>query len=199
MSSMTITVSKASSSLNANFYPEIELNKNFEYSCCLLDLHTYNLIPNVHEKNNKFSYSMDAGRTFDFITLPIGSFEVDDILLLTRSEFEKKQIPIEITANSKTMKCKIKSAVPIDFKKNDSIGSVFGFGKRTFEHGDFTSDKTVNINYITNLRVDCDLTAGSYDNGKPTHNFNLVRQSNLAIKSVNNLSIRFICQLSGDE
>lgn len=169
MSSMTITVSGASSSLNSNFYPEIELNKNFEYSCCLLDLHTYNSIPNVHEKNNRFYYSMDTGKTFNFITLPIGSFEVDDILYLLSGEFEKNQIPIEITANSKTMKCKIKTAVPIDFTKNDSIGSVLGFSKRTLEHGDFTSDKIVNIQYITNLRVDCDLTTGSYHNGKPTH------------------------------
>lgn len=169
MSSMTITVSGASSSLNVNFCPEIELNKNFEYSCCLLDLHTYNSIPNVHEKNNKFYYSMDDGRTFDFITLPIGSFEVDDILHLLMGEFEKRQIPIEITASSKTMKCEIKTAVPIDFTKNDSIGSVLGFSKRMLEHGDFTSDKIVNINCVTNLRVDCDLTTGSYHNGKPTH------------------------------
>lgn len=169
MSSMTITVSGASSSLNANFYPEIELNKNFEYSCCLLDLHTYNTIPNVHEKNNKFYYSTDSGRTFDSITLPVGSFEVDEILLLLRNEFDKKQIPIEIVASSKTMKCIIKTAVPIDFTKPDSIGSVLGFSERTLELGDFTSDKIVNIQNVNSLRVDCDLTTGSYHNGKPTH------------------------------
>lgn len=167
--SMTITVSGASSSLNANFYPEIELDKNHEYSCCLLDLHTYNSIPNVHEKNNKFYYSMDNDRTFQFIALPIGSFEVDEILYFLNEQFEKKQIPIEMTTNAKTMKCTIKTATPIDFTKSDSIGSVLGFSKRLLGVGDFTSDKIVNIHHITNLRIDCDLTTGSYHNGKPTH------------------------------
>lgn len=168
-SSMTITISGDTSSLNANFYPEIELDKNSEYSCCLLDLHTYNSIPNVHEKNNKFFYSLDNGETFQYITLPVGSFEVAEILYLLHGEFEAKQIPIEMTANSSTMKCKIKTAVPIDFTRNGSIGSVLGFGSRILEHGDFTSDKLINIQNITNLKVECDLTTGSYHNGRPTH------------------------------
>lgn len=169
MSSMTITVSGNSSSLNANFHPEIELDKNYEYSCCLLDLHNYNSIPNVHEKNNKFYYSLDTGHTFDFISLPIGSYEVEELMYLLNGELQKREIPIEIAASSSTMKCKIKTAAPIDFTKNDSIGSVLGFSKRLLGAGDFTSDKIVNIQNIHNLSVICDLTAGSYHNGKATH------------------------------
>lgn len=57
--SITLTLSGNTSVLEANFYPEIELSNDRisnSYSCCLLDFHTYNSIPNVHERNNKFYY-----------------------------------------------------------------------------------------------------------------------------------------------
>lgn len=54
MSSFTLTLSGNSSSLVARYFPPIELDRNANYLCCLVDFHTYNSIPNVTEVNNKF-------------------------------------------------------------------------------------------------------------------------------------------------
>lgn len=54
MSSLTLTLSGNSSSLVANYFPPIELDRNSNYVCCLVDFQTYNTIPNVTVMNNKF-------------------------------------------------------------------------------------------------------------------------------------------------
>lgn len=170
MSSVTITFTGNSSSLNAHFYPEIELDERFNYSCCLLDLYTYNSIPNVHENNNKFYYSLDKGETYEVVTLPIGSFEVNEILQLLMAEFDRRKVKISIKADDRTTKCNLKSEnAIIDFTKADSICTLLGFSKRILGIGTFTSDKLINIQCINNLKIDCDLITGSFHNGKSTH------------------------------
>lgn len=53
MSSLTLTLSGKSSSLEANYFPPIELDRESNYLCCLIDFQTYNSIPNVSDSNNK--------------------------------------------------------------------------------------------------------------------------------------------------
>lgn len=169
MTSITLSVTGNTSSLNAYFYPEIELDERFNYSCCLLGFYTYNSIPNVCEKNNKFYYSLDDGGTFRIIAIPIGSYEVAEILDTLNIEFDKRELTIGITANANTMKCTIKNEIMIDFTKSDCIGSLLGFNKLKLKPGVHKSDRVVNIQRVNNLRIDCDLTTGSYHNGKSTH------------------------------
>lgn len=173
MSSLTVTITGDSSSLNTYFHPEINLDDGHSYSCCLLDFYSYNSIPNISRKNNKFYYSYMRNELVDMnvITIPVGSYEIDEIIEYLHSEFAKKKVNIEIEANKNTLKCKIKNKTDaiIDFTRSDCIGSVLGFSKRLLKNGDSKSDKLVNIQNINNLRIDCDLTSGSFHNGKNTH------------------------------
>lgn len=169
MKSVTLTVTGKTSSLNSYFSPEIELDERFSYSCCLLDFYTYNSIPNVHEDNNKFYYSIDGGKSYQVLTLPIGSFEVAEILYFLNTELQQRDVMITISADRNTMKCSINCEAHIDFTRNDSIGPILGFTRRMLGKGSFKSDRIINIQRINNLRIDCDLISGSFHNGEKTH------------------------------
>lgn len=170
MSSITLTLTGDCSHLRARFHPEIELDTRHTYSCCLLDFYTYNSIPNIDEKNNKFHFSTGVNEPMQVITVPKGSYELNDIGEFLREQLAKKKIPFYFHANVKTMRFSIECNIIIDFSPRDSIGSVLGFSKRIFEASDVReSDLLVNIQRINSIRIDCDLTTGSYHNGKCTH------------------------------
>lgn len=170
MSSITLTLTGNCSQLRASFHPEIELDERYAYSCCLLDFYTYNSIPNIDEKNNKFHFSTGLNEPTQVITLPKGSYELNDIGEYLRAELIKVKIPFFFQANAKTMRFMIESNITIDFSQHDSIGSVLGFSKRTFDASEgCESDLLVNIQRINSIRIDCDLTTGSFHNGKSTH------------------------------
>lgn len=170
MSSITLTVTGNSSLLTAYFHPEIDLDIRFDYSCCLLNFYSYNSIPNVHEKNNKFYYSTGETPGFEVITIPVGSYEVNEIVNFLTTAFKLKNINFCMVANSNTMKCKIESDAFIDFTRDDCIGPLFGFDKRILKRNQpHKSDKIINIQNINSIRIDCDLVTGSFHNGNSTH------------------------------
>lgn len=173
MSSITLTLTGNSSSLTTFFHPEIELDERYDYSCSLLDFHTYNSIPNVHDKNNKFYYTFLHGESIEskVIVVPVGSYELDDIAEFLNKALKKQNIDCQFLGNKNTMKCVLMcSNVLIDFTKNDCIGSVLGFGKRILSGEIFyEADDIVNIQNINSIRIDCDLTTGSFHNGNKTH------------------------------
>lgn len=171
MSSITLTLTGNSSLLHSYFYPEIELDARFNYSCSLLDFYTYNSIPNVHENNNKFHYTITQKDEIEEITIPVGSYEINEIgAYLERELHSRHKIRFHLHANSNTMKCKIETDVFIDFTQSNTIGSVLGFSKRKLiANSTHFSDKIVNIQTVNSIRIDCDLTTGSFHNGQSTH------------------------------
>lgn len=172
MSSTTLTLTGNSSSLNSHFHPEIELDERYSYSACLLDLYTYNSIPNVNETNNTLVYSKDNGETYERIVLPTGAYEIDEILKLLENEFQAKKAKIKITSDKKTMKCTIYLSIHclLSFTARDSIGSVLGFAPVVYgPNSQHVAEKVINIQSNGNLRIDCDLITGSYHNGTSTH------------------------------
>lgn len=84
MSSFTLTLSGKSSSLVANYFPPIELDRNSNYLCCLVDFQTYNSIPNITEVNNKFHIQRKC-------QIPAMKKTVEDVVnfLKTRIDFKK--------------------------------------------------------------------------------------------------------------
>lgn len=172
MSSITLTLTGSGPLLSANFYPEIELNGQCSYSCCLLDFHTYNSIPNVHKNNNKFYFSLGESTKYRFekITIPVGSYEVSDIGAFLMNNFAEIGVDFSFHANRNTLKCEISTDLVIDFTKDDCIGPLLGYGKRFLKKDStYLSDEVVKINHLNTIRIDCDLTSGSFLNGKSTH------------------------------
>lgn len=174
MNSITLTLTGNSSSLNANFYPEIELDQRYSYSCALLDFHTYHSIPNVHTKNNKFCYSyVDGGTTFEHgFEIPVGSYEMEEIAAVINEHFESQDFYFRMSGNKNQMKTIIKCGIKLTFyfNRKDSIGSLLGFESITYDDTDYLiSENVIDISHINTLKIDCDLISGSYHNGRNTH------------------------------
>lgn len=134
------------------------------YVVGLIDLSTYNSIPNIEKgKNDKF-YCGDQT-----ITLEVGTYEIQSIEDYLIDNL-KDGVSLSLKANNSTLKSEIKCSLPIDFTKTDSIGELLGFSARQLEaNKKHISDRTVNIIKVNVIRVEVNIVKGSYDNGKESH------------------------------
>lgn len=171
MTSITLTLSGNTSSMSSYFHPEIELDEGSNYSCSLLDFTTYNSIPNVHEGNNKFyyKYGKEPAR---LVEIPEGSYELADIALFLNEYFTQHKIKFKMIGNRCTMKCCIEcdNNLMLFFSEDDSIGSLLGFEKAILSNSIvYESSEPIHIHHINTIKINCDLTGGSFHNGKNTH------------------------------
>lgn len=176
MSSYTVSVAGNSSTLKSTLFPALRLRKDKEWEVALLDLTTYNSIPNVLEGvNNKIHYYKTKGKDNKYsdiqeIQLPTGSYEVDDINDVIQNELGKNVIAI--SGNNNTLKTELKSLYYIDFGKEGSMGRLLGFPSTTsiLEPGKtHVSENTVNIIQVNAINVMCNIIHGSYKNGENSH------------------------------
>lgn len=166
--SYTFTLNGKSSILEEQYFPPIQLSPNKNHVMGLVELLTFNSIPNIDEKNNKFYC---GGHIFYF---PTGSYEIQDIEKYLKEVFAKhessKNIVLSLKPNNNTLCSVIKCSHPIDFRPKDSIASLLGFTERVLEANiTHTSDLPVTILKINALRVECNITTGAYVNGHRAH------------------------------
>lgn len=171
MSSLTLTLSGDTSRLQTYYYPPIDLT-NGVYECGLIDLQTFNSIPNVDSRNNLFHYKIDL--LSYIIIIPIGSYEIDDVNKYVSKQLTinhpNKKIKLEISANNNTLKSEVISDFQINFDYENSIGSLLGFAKRCLQGGKaYESDLPVQILRINTLRVECNIIHGAYFNNLQTN------------------------------
>lgn len=157
-------------------FPALRLQRDKMWEAALLDLTTYNSIPNVVEGiNNKLHYykKKDNKGIYSGIeeyTFPTGSYEIDDINNLIQKNLGKDNITI--SGNNNTMKTEITSKFHLDFTKDHSIGELLGFSKSTkiLEANKIhTGDKTVTILKVNTIDITCNIIQGSYRNGENRH------------------------------
>lgn len=162
--SITLTLSGTSSVLETHFFPPIELSSNKNHSLGLVELLTFNSIPNIDERNNKFHVDKEE------ITIPTGSYEIEDIELYLKEVLASKNITISLKPNNNTLCSIIKCSHQVDFRPNNSIGSLLGFTKRLIAPNTVeSSDLPVTILKVNSLRVECSITSGAYINGQKVH------------------------------
>lgn len=191
MSSITVTLSGNSSILEAEFFPPITLDKKFQYECGLVDLKTFNSIPNVDETNNSFSFGIERGKTDEQseynekqfiqfndscykrknIFLPTGSYEIIDIFNYIKTSLKTiEPLDFSVHLNKNTLKCQIRSNLLIDFTQSNTIGSVLGYSSRLLEPNKMhESDNRIDINRINTIRVECSIITNSYFNNESVH------------------------------
>lgn len=162
----TFTFSGRESELTSNIYPPIELEDNSMYTLGLINFETYNSIPNIDNKNNKF-YFGDS-----IIKIPTGAYDVSDLNKYLRRKVERldKENFVIIKANRNTLKCEFKANKKIDFTKNDTFGNLLGFKNKILEaNTGYTSDYPVNIFKVNAICVECNLVGGSFKNNEYVH------------------------------
>lgn len=191
-SSYTFTLSGRSSILSSQIYPPLEIYDQ-DAAIALIGFDTYNSIPNVTEENNVFRFQLPNSSTWEEIVLPRGQYEIEDIseyildelqLLLSlseRSELDENDEAgrealdselrglFNLSVQKNTLRCIISSNFVIDFTKDNSIGKLLGFIPQTLQKGTHTSENVINISNINIIRIDCNLSTGSYINGVLAH------------------------------
>lgn len=161
---LTLSLSGESSVLEAQFFPPIELSKDKSYVLGLIELLTFNSIPNIDEGHNKFYVGEEI------VTFPTGSYEVDDVRSYLQESLASKGISLSLKPNNNTLRSVIECSHPIDFRPSDSIGRLLGFTRRLLEaNSRHSSDLPVTILKINALRVECNITTGAYINGQKVH------------------------------
>lgn len=163
---LTLTLSGNTSTLNVEYFPPIELNKNCEYVCGLVDFQTYNSIPNVDSSNNLLHIGDEI------IEIPTGSYEIDDIANYV-SNFLKnknKENEVNLWANNNTLRCMISSNEKIFFNRKRTIGALLGYSNRELEANVLhISDSNVRIIKVNTIRIECNIVTGSYINNAHAH------------------------------
>lgn len=171
--SHTFTLEGTSNVLSAAYHPPIELDPNYKYALGLIGLHTFNTIPNITTKNNKFYYDGDK-----VISIPPGAYEITDIEAYlqntlansTSSSEKEKNAIISLKPNNNTIKCELKSRFEIDFTHEDSIGRTLGFSAKLLTaNTKHESELPVRIIKVLTIRVECNITTGAYSNTCLSH------------------------------
>lgn len=163
--SFTFTLTGRNSSLSANFYPPIDLGED-KHSIALIGFNTYNSIPNIDDKINKFYYIENNARKF--IQIPTGAYDIMDIELYLQKQIGEGKLLLK--PNNNTLKCEIKCIYEMDFTPDDSIGNILGFSKKKISaNKTHESDLPVNIIRVSSIRIECNIISGSYYNSKSSH------------------------------
>jgi hypothetical protein len=159
--SFTVSITGKGSSLITNYSPTLELRGDYE--CGLLYFSTFNSIPNIDERNNKFYYGEDEA-----ITIPEGSYELQDICDYLKSNM--KDSVLKLTCNNNTLKTNIFCSKDVHFNKSNSLGKILGFGTETVKANiSSESQYPVSILSTTIVRIECDVISGSFVNGRASH------------------------------
>ena len=162
--SFTLTLSGESSILESYYFPSIELSPEKKYVLGLIELLTFNAIPNIDTNCNKLYIDKQI------IVLPTGSYEITDINNYIQTQLGSKDISFSLTANNNTLKSVIKSSHQVDFRPQDSIARLLGFSHSLLEaEKTHTSSDPVKILKFNVLRVECNITGGAYINNKKVH------------------------------
>lgn len=162
--SLTITITGSSSILEAQFFPPIELSPDKNYTLGLVELLTFNSIPNIDIGCNEFHVGNHV------VTIPTGSYEIEDIEKYLKTELASKNIQIQLKPNNYTLRSEIECNQSIDFTSKNSIGPLLGFTSRRLEPNKrHVSDLPVSILKVNAIRVECNITTGAYINGRKVH------------------------------
>lgn len=162
--SLTLTLSGMDSILEASYFPPIELSPLKNYTLGLVELLTFNSIPNIDVGNNKFY----AGH--EVITIPTGSYEIEDIEIYLQNALSSKNIFVNLKPNNNTLRSEIKCNESINFIPNDSIGRLLGFTQRVLQANVLhKSDLPVAILKVNSLRIECNIKTGAYINEQRVH------------------------------
>lgn len=169
MSNITFTLTGEDSVLSADFDPPIFLTENSEYVMGLLNFETYNTIPNISKPQNVFKLTGKSA-----IVIPDGAYEINDIndYIQTQLDFDNddNEEYFLLRGNNSTMKTMIKCTREIDFTNPNSIGRLLGFENKKYKADKWhTSENITQILKINSILVHCNISMGSYKNGKAGH------------------------------
>ena len=174
MKQFTITLSGNTCDFRTLFPHPIILNQNEEYEAAFLSLETYNSIPNITNKNNKFVYSVDDGVTWKTITLEKDAYKITEInseiqrQMILNNDYNSESNSFYINISHSRLSALVEIKNPrcrVNFNVENSIGSLLGFEKEVLSFGYNKSPKIVDIMNVNSILINVDLIHDSYIDG----------------------------------
>lgn len=166
--STIFTLSGNTSVLSVDFDPPIFLESEQEYVLGLLSFESYNSIPNIVEPKNVFRL---VGRPD--IVFPKGAYELNGINQYIQSQLNRNvgdREYVDLRGHASTMKTQIKASHEIDFEYDNSIRDILGFDKKIYSKNKVVeSEHITKIMQVNTILIHCNISVGSYNNGKPSH------------------------------
>jgi len=161
----SLLLSANTSAFSTQICPPLELTGK-RWAVGLLNLKTYNSIPNITEKNNVFTYSTDSGSTWKTITLAVGSYEIGEI----NSEIQRLMqlngdSGIEITVNRPSLGSVVNitpATYAVDLTVANSLALTLGFDPVILTQGYNISPHIVKILTVNSVLVNCNIVGHSY-------------------------------------
>ena len=146
---LTLSLSAKSSVLESQYFPPIENSKDKNYVLGLVELLTFNSIPNIVLRNNKF-YIIDKDR----IEIPPGRYEIEDIEKYLKKRLTAEKVVLKLKPNNNTLRSIIKCSHSFDFSPQDSLEHLLGFNREILKADkQHTSKHPVGILKVNSLRV----------------------------------------------
>lgn len=148
------------SNVSCEVFPPFDISDGI-WEIGLVDLSTYNSIPNIEKGiNDKFYYG-ESGE----VTIPEGSYEIENL-----EEELKRHVKLRLTANNNTLKAEMKCEEDVHFEKDNTIAPLLGFEKKIYpKHKLHVSSNNINIIKVNTIRVECNIVRGSFQNGLEGH------------------------------
>lgn len=154
--------------ISCEVFPPLDLGSG-EYVVGLIDLATYNSIPNIEKDVNDKFYIGE--HTF---TLDEGAYEILDIEWAIKEKLSQvsggKPETFSLKANTNTLKTELMCSLSIQFKEHN-MAALLGFDEKLFLKPNevHISDLPVNIIKVNVIRVESNIVRGTYFNGIESH------------------------------
>ena len=135
-----ICVSGNKSRLKTSFIPPLEFPPSSRYEMALTSLETYYSFPNIDATNNHLKVSLDDGKMWMDIRIPVGCYEIKAInselqrFIVTR--YKKDESRITLSPNPNTLRCVLEildEKCQVDFNVDDSLCKVLGFNEKIYK------------------------------------------------------------------
>lgn len=151
--------------LTCDVFPPLDTSEG-DWEIGLVDLSTFNSIPNIENNvNNKFYYGDNQE-----IIIEQGAYEIQDIESYIINQLKGKGVVFSLKANNNTLKAEIFCSEKIDFTKKHSLRELLGFNEKILDKNvKYSSDNPVNIIKVNTIRVECNVAKRSFFNGKENH------------------------------
>lgn len=166
MSSRIFHLSSTLPEIVCQIFPPLQVSS--EAVIGLTHFQIYNSIPNVDEKNNVFSYQVDAKKPFIDLVIPVGTYELNDIETFLKHQLG--DLNISIKPNTNTLNCEFSCTYNVDFTKPNSIGNLFGMSPQMYNAGTkVVSTEPIQISKVNTIQIKLNIVSGSYINGVPSN------------------------------
>ena len=101
--SFTLVVSDNNANIQTTFSAPLNLQANRDYELAMVNLETHYSFANIRKGNNSFKWSIDEGKTWTLLHIPIGCYELKAINAeITRI---RGNSDITILPNVNTLQC----------------------------------------------------------------------------------------------